>query len=43
LLVLGAAVSQLARQVSGLKLKAALEPKRQVSHRAPTRVLVSWQ
>jgi cytochrome P450 len=42
-LILAAALSQLARRMPEMRLKAPLVPKRQVSHRAPQRVLVECQ
>jgi cytochrome P450 len=42
-LVLGAALAQLARRAPRMRLVQPLVPKRQVSHRAPQRVLVAWE
>jgi len=42
-LILTAALSQLAQRAPGMRLKAPLVLKRQISHRAPQRVLVGWE
>lgn len=42
-LVIAAALSQLAERAPRMRLKEPLVPKRQVSHRAPQRILVGWE
>lgn len=41
-LVVGAALARLAERAPRIRFKEPLVPKRQVSHRAPKRVLVGW-
>jgi cytochrome P450 len=42
-LIIAAAMSRLAARALGVRLKRPLVPKRQVSHRAPQRVVVGWE